>query len=713
MRIDGRACALLAGGLVLAGGLYPEFASAQSADAGDAAVELAPVEVTGRAETATGPVTGFVAQRTATGSKTDTPILEVPQSVSTVTRDQMEIRGVDNLGQALNYSAGVVGQPFGTDSRFDSPIIRGFEASNSQYLNGLKIVRNLGAPSLEPYGMERIEVLRGPASVLYGQGNPGGLINMVSKRPTFDSFGEVNAEAGSFDRYTGSFDIGGPLKEGGEFAYRLTGLVRNGGTQVDDVDDDRYFLAPAFTWAPSNDTSLTILTSIQHDEALSPPGLPNEYTLLDERLPRSRYLGDSDFDDADRTLASVGYEFAHRFNDQWQFRQNGRYFWQNWDYQSLYYSGLDVADPNVANRGASYQDEDLGTFTLDNQVETSFATGPVGHTVLVGADVRHHDVDSTTEFGFAPPIDVFDPQYGVSVPRNIWYNSSEDGSLDQFGVYVQDQARWEKWLLTLGLRHDWAKTDSTTTSNFGNTEQDQNDHAFTTRLGLTYLFDNGIAPYASYSTSFEPVVGNMPAVLGGGAFDPSEGEQYELGIKYQPVGWNALFTATVYDLNQTNVSSSEVIDGVNYTVQEGEIEVKGVELSALASLAEGLNLIANYTYTDAEITAGDNSGNRPANVPEHAANAWLDYTVQTGMLKGLGFGAGVRFVGERYDLNTNNNELDGNTLVDAAIRYERDHYRAQLNINNLTDEKYVASCGSFGCYYGDGFTIAARLSYLW
>lgn len=701
--------------------LFPCVAPGQEA-APATATEAAAVpleEITVGAETGTGPVVGYVAHETVTGSKTDTPILEVPQSISVVTRDQMDARAVQNVGEALDYSAGVVSEPFGTDPRFDAPIIRGFSAANSQYLNGLKLMRDQGMVSIEPYGLERIDVLRGPSSVLYGQGNPGGLINMISKRPVFRSFGEVNGLAGTFDRYVGSFDVGGAIGETPEsatVAYRLTGLVRQSGTQTDDVDDDRYFIAPAVTFKPDDATSLTLLASLQYDEPDSPVGLPAEYTVLapqGRRLSRSLYLGDPGFDSSNRTLTNLGYEFAHEFDNGLKFRQNARYTRLNWDYQSLYFNGLDATNPDIANRGSSFNDEALGTFTMDNQFEGSFETGPLAHTVLAGLDIRRHDTNTHTEFGTAPSIDVFDPRYDARIGRNIWYDSRTDGTLSQVGLYGQDQVRLDKWLLTLGLRHDWATTDSTTKSNYGDSAQDQSDSAFTGRVGLTYLFDNGLAPYASYSTSFEPVIGNMPAVLGGAAFEPSEGEQVELGVKYQPIGWNAFVTGAVYDLTQTNVSSTRVIDGVSYTVQNGEVKVRGAELSAVASLADGLDLILNYTYMDAEITKGDNAGNRPANVPMHSANVWLDYTLKSGALEGLGAGAGVRYVGERYNLDTNTIKLSANTLVDAALHYERGAFKASLNVNNIADVNYVSTCGNFGCYYGDGRTILGQLTYKW
>lgn len=699
--------------------LAQEAAPDAALDAGAAgSIELEPLTVEGEApaDSPTGPVEGYVARETVTGSKTATPVLEIPQSLSVVTRDQMDDRAVQNVGQALEYSAGVVAQPFGTDVRFDSPIIRGFSAANSQYLNGLKLERDGGMSAIEPYGLERIEVLRGPSSVLYGQGNPGGLINLVGKRPVWDSFGEINLEAGSFNNFGGSFDVGGPLQLGSAVAYRMTALIRDSGTQMDDVDDTRYFFAPAITWQPSDEISLSILTSVQYDKPDTPVGLPVEYTLEasgGDRLARSSYLGDPGFEESSRLLASVGYEFEYRFADNATFRQNGRYLWLDWNFQSLYFNGLDPADPSIALRGASYEDETLRTLTLDNQLEIEATTGPLSHRLLFGVDVRHHRSDVTSEFGNAPSVNVFHPEYDLGIPRDIWYSATVEGTLNQTGLYAQDQVLLDRWLLTLGLRHDWAGTDSTTTSNFGDSQQDQRDSATTWRVGLSYLFDNGLAPYASYSTSFEPVLGNLPEALGGEPFQPSRGKQYELGIKYQPTGWNGFFTAALYDLTQTNVESTELIDGVSHTVQNGEVKVRGLELSALTSLADGLNLILNYSYTDAEITAGDNAGKQPANVPRNAANAWLEYEVQGGDLAGLSLGGGLRYLGRRYDLDQNLNELGASTLFDAAISYEFGHFKASLNVNNIADTRYVASCGFFGCYYGDGRTIIGQLSYRW
>lgn len=688
----------------------------QAGESSSILLDTISVETQGQKESPTGPVQGYVARQTLTGTKTATPLLEVPQSISVITRDQMDDRQVQNLGQALDYSVGVVSQPYGTDPRFDSPIIRGFSSATSQYLNGLKLMRDAGATSIDPYALERVDVLRGPASVLYGQGNPGGLIDMISKRPTWTNFGEFNLEAGTFDNYSASFDFGGPTSPDSKVAYRLTGLARTTGTQTDFVDMDRYLLAPSFTFQPDASTSFTLLAMVQFDTPNSTVGLPAQYTLQSLnglKLARNTYLGDPDFNSSSRTLSSVGYEFSHTFDNNVTFRQNARYLKLDWDYAALYYNGLSTTNPAIANRGSSTNDENLGTFTIDNQLEAKLTTGPLSHDILIGADYRNFNTDTFTTFGTAPTINVFAPLYNQYIGNSIWYASKVNGTVDQLGLYAQDQIKLDRWLLTLGVRQDWASTNSSTLTNFGLTTQDQDDSAATWRAGLTYLFDNGIAPYVSYSTSFEPVIGNMPAALGGAAFQPSEGKQYEAGIKYQPVGWNAFFTAAVYDLTQSNVQSTDLINGVSYAVQNGEVHVKGVELSATASLTQGLKLIANYTYMDAEITQGQYAGNQPGNVPKNSANAWLDYTWQTGPLKGFGLGGGVRYVGERYDLDSNANLLPANTLVDAAIHYEKGPFKAQLNVSNIADVTYVASCGFFGCFYGDGRTVTGKVTYKW
>ncbi|KQW78672.1 ligand-gated channel [Ensifer sp. Root127] len=660
-----------------------------------------------------GPVEGYVAKSSRTASKTGTPLLETQQSVSVITHDEIEAQGAQTVGQALNYTPGVLGQPFGTDPRFDAPIIRGFDGRQVQFLNGLRMMRTAGAPAFEIYGLENVDVLRGPASVMYGQGNPGGIINMISKKPVFENFGEVGVQGGSYETIGGFFDFGGTLGEQSDFAFRLTGLGKNAAAQVDELDNDRYFIAPALTWQPDEDTKLTILASVQHDNPSTPSGLPPQYTLnaTDFRLPRDFYVGNESFDRSSRTLANLGYEFEHRLSESWIFRQSFRYSDFNWDYQSLGMSTLGLAaDGRTLRRNATFQDEALNTVNIDNNLQGEFSTGDVDHTLLFGLDYRHFGNNVRTRFYQATPLDVRSPSYGEPI-RLIapTLDTTVDSELSQLGVYVQDELALGGWRATLGFRQDWTSSAGTSLNGLTRVSRplDQDDHELAGRAGLSYIFDNGIAPYVSYSSSFEPVIGAGPD---GRPFEPTSGEQVELGVKYEPTDWNGFFTAAAYDLKQKNVLRT--IAGISSQI--GEVNVRGLELEAVASITQGLDLRASYTYTDARIASGADDGNRVENVPEHMASLWANYTFQEGTaLEGLGIGAGVRYVGQRYGNSANTFNLDSVVLADFALSFKKNGYKASLNVQNVFDKDYVASCSSFGCYYGDGRTFMGKLTYSW
>ncbi|NOV21888.1 TonB-dependent siderophore receptor, partial [Ensifer adhaerens] len=627
-----------------------------------------------------GPVEGYVAKSSRTASKTGTPLLETQQSVSVITHDEIEAQGAQTVGQALNYTPGVLGQPFGTDPRFDAPIIRGFDGRQVQFLNGLRMMRTAGAPAFEIYGLENIDVLRGPASVMYGQGNPGGIINMISKKPVFENFGEVGVQGGSYETIGGFFDFGGTLGEQSDFAFRLTGLGKNAAAQVDELDNDRYFIAPALTWQPDEDTKLTILASVQHDNPSTPSGLPPQYTLnaTDFRLPRDFYVGNESFDRSSRTLANLGYEFEHRLSESWIFRQSFRYSDFNWDYQSLGMSTLGLAaDGRTLRRNATFQDEALNTVNIDNNLQGEFSTGDVDHTLLFGLDYRHFGNNVRTRFYQATPLDVRSPSYGEPI-RLIapTLDTTVDSELSQLGVYVQDELALGGWRATLGFRQDWTSSAGTSLNGLTRVSRplDQDDHELAGRAGLSYIFDNGIAPYVSYSSSFEPVIGARPD---GRPFEPTSGEQVELGVKYEPTDWNGFFTAAAYDLKQKNVLRT--IAGISSQI--GEVNVRGLELEAVASITQGLDLRASYTYTDARIASGADDGNRVENVPEHMASLWANYTFQEGTaLEGLGIGAGVRYVGQRYGNSANTFNLDSVVLADFALSFKKNGYKASLNV---------------------------------
>ena len=697
---------------VLAAPFFP--ALAQDADP----TALSPIIIqSNQNQDPTAPMKGFVAKNSATATKTGTPLIETQQSISVITADQLKSQDAETVGRALDYIPGVSGEPFGSDPRFDAPRIRGFDGRQAQYLNGLRLMRTAGAPAIDPYMLERIDVLRGPASVMYGQGNPGGIINLVSKRPVFESFGEFGVQAGSYDTYGTFFDVGGPLGKDSDVAYRLTGLVRTAGAQTDNLDNDRYFIAPAVTWKPDEDTKLTILTSVQHDNPSTPSSLPAALTLYGsgaKRLSRDFFVGDDSFDKSNRTLTNLGYELEHRLNDTWTFRQNLRYQNFDWRYQALGMStaGL-AANGRTINRNATIQDELLNTFNVDNNLIAEFNTGEVEHKTLLGLDYRYYDNKVGTQFWRATPLDAFNPVYGSVRLITPTLNTYVDSTMTQVGIYAQDELSYENWRATAALRQDWADTSGTSTNRLNGVSRslDKDDQKLTGRAGLSYLFDNGIAPYISYATSFEPV----PVPSTGQLLDPTTGKQVEIGVKYQPIGWDGFFSIAAYDLRQRNVPTTVALpSGGTTTEQIGEVRVKGLELEGVTSLADGLNLRAAYTYMKAEIVGGNDDGNRPDNVPANSTSLWLDYTfAQDTALEGFGIGGGVRYVGQRYGDTRNTLDLDGVTLFDAAIHYKKNNMTASLNVKNIADKSYVASCSSFGCTYGDGRTVMGRLTFQW
>lgn len=686
-------------------------------------IVLPPVEVTGRRVATTDPVRGFVAPRAAAGTKTDTPLIETPQSISVVPRDQVDARQAQTLGEALRYSAGIRPEAYGPDARADWFSIRGFDAQDTGiYLDGLRYNLGFAGGAYETYGLERLEVLRGPASVLYGQVTPGGLVNMVSRRPRPTEAGEVRLTAGSHGRYQGAATLAGPIGSDGKWSYSLTGLARRSDTQVDHVRDDRVFVAPALTWRPTADTSLTLLPYYQRDRTQGGQFLPYAGTVEPTpfgRIPTRRFVGEPGFDKYDRTQYGFGYAFEHRFDETWSVRQNLRtaHVGINWNQVS----GLGLGtDQRSLNRFGFTADVEINSVQVDNQAEARFATGPLRHTVLAGFDYSRATLANAQTFGIVSPLNLFQPAYGSAIPA-LAPSLDTRQVTQQIGLYAQDQIKLgEHWAATLGVRHDWA--DSDTRNRLAATTQEQSDRAVTWRAGLVYLAGNGLAPYASYARSFLPTVGTTAA---GQAFRPAQGEQYEVGVKYQPSGADSYVQASAFHLTQRNALTTDPGNTL-FQVQTGAIRMRGVELEAVASLPRGLNLIGSVTYLDPEITRSsvpEEEGNRPVGVPKASAALYADQTFLegSGRLTGLGLGAGVRFVGNSATANGAHDVVPSATLFDASLRYDLgrvdralDRWQAAVNASNLFDKKYVSRCTSdTSCFYGNRRLVLGSLVYRW
>lgn len=668
---------------------------------------------------------GFVAKRSGGATKTNTPLIETPQSVSVVTSEQIKKQEVQTIRAATRYTAGVTPETTGgADTRCGGFNIRGFDSTaNSTFVDGLRLPSTsvINFLCLDAYGAERVEILKGPSSVLYGQNGPGGLINYVTKKPTDAPFREVEIVGGSFGHIEGRYDLSGPLGENSPFGFRLTGTARSSENQVDYVKDDRFFIAPVLTWEPDAQTNLTISGNFQRDRAgwglQFMPASGTVYSNNGRRIPNNRFLGEQDFDYYNTDMGSIGYQFSHEFNDTFTFRQNLRYAGLSHEEASIYGGGYIDEDSGLLARSGGTGDVSLGTFAVDNQVQADFETGVLNHTVLAGIDFRHTRYTDLITLAGADPINVFDPVYGSSITDFGTYYDNKVKQR-QTGIYLQDQIKLDKLSLLLSGRYDWAATELSRPASpyLTAVDTEKDSGSFTGRVGLIYNFDNGIAPYISYSESFLPP---LDVGANGGLFEPEEGRQYEFGVKYEPVGWNTVLTASWFDITRDNVIRYDAVGGTFQPRQTGQIQSQGIELEAVSSLTESVNLRLAYTYLDAEITEdpdGGNEGRVPVTVPEHSASAWIDYTINNdSIFDGVGAGFGVRYIGESYGNDANTFKVPSATVFDASLSYEKDNYKLSVNASNLFDKEYVASCGNdtFYCFYAEGRRVTGKATFNW
>lgn len=662
---------------------------------------------------ATGAAIGYVATSSSAGTKINTPLIETPQSISVVTKKELEDRNVQTLKDAVNYTPGVTTSAFGYDPRFDSFYIRGFDVTYTGiYRDGLRQGGgNFVIPKIEPYGLESVSILRGPASGLYGLGSPGGIVDVTTKRPTMTPFGEVQLQAGNYDRYQGSFDVGGPVPGSDQLYYRLTGLLRDAKTWFPGNDDDRAYIAPALTWKPNLDTTFTVLGEYQTSRTAASIG--NARTA-DGKLTNI-YSNDPAFSAMDQKQFRIGYAFEHNVNDTWTVRQNFRYYQVGVDAKYVQIDNIDDAT-QTASRSAWRVVDNLKTATIDNQAEAKFMLGAVKNTVLFGVDYSHQHYDDKIGYGPAPDLNLATMNYGAQAISSPAFSIFTKQTTDEVGVYVQEQAKFGGFILTLNGRQSWVSQSTTTT--LDGTPDTSKPSAFTGRAGLSYLFDSGVAPYVSYATSFSPQTG---VDVTGATFKPTTGEQTEAGVKYQMPNFPLLLTAAVFDIKQDNVLRTNP-DDVAFQAATGQVESKGLELEAKLALRPGFDLTAAYTHLNVVITRGnsDTTGNEYSGIPRDSFAAFGKYTFQSGTpVEGLGLGLGVRYIGANFGDDQNTFENAAVTLFDAVIDYDlgkldrnfRGAY-ARVNATNLFDKQYD-TCQSGYCYAGARRQVIGTLSYRW
>lgn len=657
-----------------------------------------------------------IAKNSGTATKTDTPIREIPQSISVITSRQMSDRGISGVEQAVWYTAGAQGGGYGFDTRSDWMLVRGF--TPARYMDGLALSEGSGTgiTRIEPYGLEQVEVLKGPASINYGAMPPGGLVNYRSKRPTAERLNEVEATVGSEDLRQVAFDFSGKLNDSGTLLYRLTGLARNSDSPVEYIHDDRYFFAPALTWKPDDANELTVLARYQKADTKAGAGfLPIDGTLRPNpngKIRADLYTGEPNANDYVKTMKSIGYEFSHDFGGGTSFHQNVR-------------AGESEIDPNVAvgafgllaDQRTLYRylwttAEDEKNLGIDNNFQFKFNSGRAQHTLIAGIDFRRYENTYNSVFAFtATTLDVFNPVYG-SMPDlrpNLTPATETTQTQRQVGLYLQDQVKIDKWVVSFGGRQDFVGTD---TRNAGG-RRHQSDEEFSGRVGVNYLFDNGLSPYIGYSKSFQATVGTD---WQGQAFVPTTGSQIEAGLKFQPANGKVLATLAVYELTQDNTL---VVDPNHtlYQIQQGETKVRGAELEGRWNVGQGLSLWGAYAYIDSEITQTTDPltlGREIPLQPKHSASLGADYTITGGALAGLGFGAGVRYTGDHYGDAYNLWQTPSYTLFDTSVHYDFGQWRLQVNAQNLGDKEYISACNSAAwCYYGYPRTVTATARFSW
>ena len=707
---------LLAGAMTIAGS-----AAAQTTTS-------TPVQVAAADEMIVVTAPRYVPSASVSANKDNIPLIQTPQSVSVISRDQIELLAFVDAQQAVRYTAGVFGENYGPDLRFDFLTVRGF--TPKQYIDGLAapISTSIYSVGVDLYAFDSFEILKGPASVLYGNAPPGGIYNQVSRHASSDFGGEISAKYGTDDYKQVAGTVTGAVAD--FLDVRFTGLYRDRDSERDFVHAKRLLAAPTATLKLGPDTSLTGLAYYQYDQVRGDTNgfLPVYGTLLPNpvgKVSRSTNLGDPS-NLYERRQFGLGFEFEHNFSDNVAFHSNAKWSHYSEDTPTGVYGGgglVNTTDPTlpsyyrtVSRSNFSYR-EQVSSFAIDNRLSATVATGPLTHQLLGGVDYRN--VRNVADFGFvgAGTIDLFDPVYApLDNAQPGFPFGFNDQRLRQTGVYGQDHIQLDKLFVTLGSRYDWVKVDDFSA------DTSRKQHKFTWRAGANYVLDSGIAPYVSYATSFEPVLGTDS--LTGNAFKPSTGKQVEAGIKYDGHGMSDDFkifaTAAAFDIKQKNVVSTSPSITPVFGTQSGAVEVYGGEIEVVARIRQQLAINASYSYTHSEVTKNDNFageiGQPLPTTPKHKFSLFADYTIARGNLGGLGFGAGGRYT------STSAGSLPGAfnpvvyygqsaTLFDAIVHYDTKDWRLAINGSNILDKRYVARCsGPAGCNFGAGRQVLGTVT---
>ncbi|CAI3952620.1 MAG: TonB-dependent siderophore receptor [Alteromonas macleodii] len=658
-------------------------------------------------------------------TKTNTPIVELARTISIETALDLKQKGVLNLSQSATYMAGVTGESYGYATRVDSISSRGL--SIPRYRDSIQeLFGSYNSTRAEIYTMEQVELLKGPASVLYGQGSPGGIMNYVSKTPTLGKGSEVVLSYGSFDRAQVGLDVNGSLSENDKWMGRLVGIYRNADSQVDYVSDDTQVLMPSLSFMPSDNTTLTLIGLFQDtDSDTAAQFIPVEGTLLPladgTYLPdQDVYAGEPGFNKFDTKSNQVTLLGEHLINDTTSLSFTALWRDGEADYHQAWatftggtrylnaYVGAPVAPTDTFVPRTFYQaDNTFSQHAFDVRVNKGFVTGSFEHELLAGVQYQNVKTDANSAYyagggvlqgDFRYILDLANPEYTGAPEQAIFdaiYNDAPEQTVTDTGLYLSDQISFENWRVTLGLRHDRVDNDT------GVTEQDDTQTSYS--AGILYRFDNGISPYLSYAESFETVVG---LDNNNNQLKPEEGRQYEAGIKYELSSIPGFITLAYYDIEVSNLPNPNGLPD-EAAQQQGVTTIEGFELEGRVDFGQ-----ITAQFAASVMDAEDPNGFSLSAQPDSNASLWINYSPLE--LEALTVGAGIRYVGESVSENgVIRYDTPSYTLGDLMVSYViSDNLDLQLNVRNVTDKKYLTSCLFRGdCFPGVRRTVNASLTY--
>jgi iron complex outermembrane receptor protein len=647
---------------------------------------------------------GYRVPNTSVGTRTDTPIRDIPQSIQVVPQQVLRDRSAKTVFEAVETVSGVLDGSNNYGAPGGAFIIRGFNSFDSGNLrNGFRDYDYYSVSSIGT--IEQVEVLKGPASVLFSAQEPGGIINTVTKKPLSTPYYNVGFEAGNYGFYQPSIDLSGPLTTDGNVLYRFIASYRGAGSYQDFVNSNTTTIAPSITLKLGDRTDLNLSYEYVRYFADNPSF---EVPLLSDGSlpPRNFYPSYPDLALSEITTNRIGFALNHKFSENWQIRNNLAIILnQNVLSRNGFSTLVDdriLTDPFV-EEATSWADNYVGQIDLLGK----FNTGSISHQLLAGFDVNYFETDyKAFSATIVPDLDIFDPNYNIPRPDFFQAPSRQFYTLNKsYGIYLQDQIAFgDNLKLLIGGRYDWVSTKNALDEPF------QNDGAFSPRIGLVYQPSDTVSLYASYSSAFKPNIGRS---ADGEVFNPARGNQYEAGIKTDFLDRKLSTTLAAYHITKTNVLTPDP-NNPDFSIQTGEVRSQGIELDVAGEILPGWKIIASYAYTDAEVTK-DNSvpvGNRLDNVPFNQASLWTTYEIQKGDLKGLGFGLGLFYIGERQVDLDNSAELPSYLRIDAALYYRRDGFNAAINVRNLFDIDYGSyAFGRSFIQRGAPFTITGSIGW--